>query len=162
MSREELVSAYLEGRVSRRTLIRRLVAAGVSTGAAVSYAHLLSPERASAGVASDDHYPLVDLRITSSKLARVRNRGKLAVKLACSEELRGLELRVFLRTAGGGTPIGYRYIQSFLGQAGSRKVAIPIDSSRLAGRRRARLYVQATGVDDERYPALASAGKTLS
>ena len=78
MSREELVNAYLEGRVSRRTLIRRLVAGGVSTGAAISYAQMLAPQRAAAAPrgAANDHYPLVDLRIRSKSLARVRSAGK--------------------------------------------------------------------------------------
>ena len=48
MPERELVNAYLDGRISRRTLIHRLVAGGNSIGAAVSYAHLLKPESASA------------------------------------------------------------------------------------------------------------------
>ena len=48
MPQRDLVDAYLDGRISRRTLIRRLVAGGISVGAAVSYAHLLRPESASA------------------------------------------------------------------------------------------------------------------
>jgi hypothetical protein len=41
MSREELVEAYLDGKISRRIFIRRLVAAGVSLGAAAAYSDLL-------------------------------------------------------------------------------------------------------------------------
>ena len=44
MSKEELVDAYLDGRLSRRTFIRRLVASGVSLGAALTYAGVLAPE----------------------------------------------------------------------------------------------------------------------
>jgi hypothetical protein len=47
-AREELVDAYLEGRVSRRIFIRRLVATGVSVAAAVTYAGALSGEVAAA------------------------------------------------------------------------------------------------------------------
>lgn len=48
MSQEQLVEAYLEGRIGRRTFIRRLVAAGVSLSAAVAYTHLLQPAPARA------------------------------------------------------------------------------------------------------------------
>lgn len=44
MSRSEVVESYLRGEISRRTLIRRLVAAGVSFSAAVAYSELLRPE----------------------------------------------------------------------------------------------------------------------
>jgi hypothetical protein len=47
VSREEAVEAYTAGRISRRTFIRHLVAAGVSVGAAVTYAEVLSPGGAS-------------------------------------------------------------------------------------------------------------------
>jgi hypothetical protein len=40
MSREELVGAYLNGEISRRTFVRRLVAAGVSLTAALTYAEM--------------------------------------------------------------------------------------------------------------------------
>ncbi len=50
MSREELVSAYLNGEISRRTFVRRLVAAGVSVSAALAYAQM-DPALARA----DDH-----------------------------------------------------------------------------------------------------------
>lgn len=68
MSRDELVNAYIDGSVSRRTFIRRLVTAGVSIGAAVSYAHLLSPDRAGASEAGPDFYdkPLADQNLPSS------------------------------------------------------------------------------------------------
>jgi dienelactone hydrolase len=77
MSREDLVEAYVEGGISRRTFIRRLVAGGVSFGAAVSYAHLLAPARAEAattGYGGDgrDHYePEIMIEIRAKKLRRV-------------------------------------------------------------------------------------------
>lgn len=55
MSSGEIVNAYVQGEMNRRTMIRRLVAAGVSLGAAVSYAHLLKPGRASAHEIGDHH-----------------------------------------------------------------------------------------------------------
>jgi hypothetical protein len=55
VSQEQLVEAYLEGRIGRRTFIRRLVAAGVSLSAAVAYTHLLQPTTARAEH-TPDHY----------------------------------------------------------------------------------------------------------
>lgn len=51
MSREQLVDAYLRGEITRRVLIRRLVAAGVSVTAAVAYSYLV-PERVAASPGS--------------------------------------------------------------------------------------------------------------
>ena len=58
VSRDHLVSEYANGNISRRTFVRRLVAAGVSFGAAVSYAHLLEQApaaRASARAHGDEY-----------------------------------------------------------------------------------------------------------
>lgn len=55
MSEQQLVEAYVEGRIGRRTFIRRLVATGVSMSAAVAYTHLLNPSPAAAEHV-DDHY----------------------------------------------------------------------------------------------------------
>ena len=43
MSEEELVAAYVDGKISRRVFVRRMVAAGLSTAAALSYAGLIGP-----------------------------------------------------------------------------------------------------------------------
>ena len=91
MSRQELVSAFMEGRISRRTLVRRLVAGGVSAGAAVSYAQMLNPERADAAsglVIPGDHYPMVDLSITSTSLATVKSEKKLQINVIGSRGAR--------------------------------------------------------------------------
>jgi hypothetical protein len=48
MSKQELVEAFLEGRISRRTFIRKLIASGVSAGAALAYAGVLVPAPAQA------------------------------------------------------------------------------------------------------------------
>ncbi len=164
MSRHELVSAFLDGRISRRTLIRRLIAGGVSTGAAISYAQVLSPERAGATVrvAESDHYPLVDLEITSTSLATVRTEGQLKVRITCTEELNNGFFRVFMRNNPGGVLIGTRFMSGVvLAGAGSRLVAINV-SGIPPTRPSARLYVQMTANDAENYPALASTAKTLS
>ena len=161
MSKQELVSAFLEGRVSRRTLIRRLVAGGISTGAAVSYAQLLRPEQADAAsaVSSDDHYPMVNMTITTSSVATAVANGRIGVSVTCTEELKLASFRAFF---GKGVPIGQHFIPSFLTAAGTRKIGIPIDTSRLAGRTGALIYVQLVAQDDERYGTVASTRRRLS
>jgi plastocyanin len=52
----EFLEAYQGGQVSRRTFIRRLVASGISLGAALTYADLLKAEPAWADHAPDDFY----------------------------------------------------------------------------------------------------------
>ena len=164
MSRQELVSAFLEGQISRRTLIRRLIAGGVSTGAAISYAQMLSPERAGAAIRApaDDLYPLVDMTISSTSLATVRNNRRLAVSLTSSEELEYGNFRAFMRNAGGGVPIGSRFFPSgLLAAAGTRDVVIPITGFS-STRTSVRFYVQLQAQDAEGYWTLASAAKTLT
>jgi hypothetical protein len=48
MSRQGIVESYLNGEISRRTLVRRLVGAGVALSAATAYANLLRPKWAHA------------------------------------------------------------------------------------------------------------------
>lgn len=50
MSREELVGRYLDGQLSRRVFIRRLIATGVTAAAALSYASILEVLPAQAAV----------------------------------------------------------------------------------------------------------------
>ena len=164
MSRQELVSAFLEGRISRRGLIRRLVAGGVSTGAAISYAQLLRPAQADAQttLVGDDHYPLVDLTIVDTSLANVVSNGRVRVSVTSTEEVSSIFLRVFLKASGGGVPIGQRFMTGFLSAAGRRTVSVPVATDKLAQRTQAVIYVQANANDAENYPALASARTTLS
>ena len=56
MSREELTHAYLRGGLSRRRFIKRLVAAGVTAGAAVSYANELAASPPKTGRVGRNHY----------------------------------------------------------------------------------------------------------
>ena len=58
MSREEIVERYLDGQLSRRVFIRRLIATGVTTAAALSYASLLESTPAEALPA--DFYLVID------------------------------------------------------------------------------------------------------
>lgn len=64
MTRHEAVQAYLTGRIDRREFVRRLTVAGVSTAAALTYAHSLTSSASAAPAsrgthgltASFDHY----------------------------------------------------------------------------------------------------------
>lgn len=96
MSRDELVGAYLDGQISRRTLVRRLVAGGVSIGAAVSYAQVLKPGRALAGN-DNDHYPDTTVRLVSDDIDEIFDKGKFVVKVRVDEdcELNPLEIRCY-------------------------------------------------------------------
>ena len=99
MSSQELVDAYVHGRMSRRALIRRLIAGGVSLGAAVSYAHLLDPERAAAR-AFGDIYPeplSVTGKILDQDLDRVIETGKLKVRFSIPAAAEQVEFRVWVR-----------------------------------------------------------------
>jgi len=59
LSSAEVVESYLRGEISRRTLIRRLVAVGVSLSAAVAYSELLRPAWALAShQCTDEFYDL--------------------------------------------------------------------------------------------------------
>jgi hypothetical protein len=61
VSRDHLVSEYASGNISRRVFIRRLVAGGVSLGAAISYAHLIGQDTSRASVrAHGDEYGIND------------------------------------------------------------------------------------------------------
>jgi len=68
MSREELVGAYVEGRLSRRVFIRSLVALGVTAAAAVTYADTLASAAPTVG-APDDIYPENPTSTTSTTAA---------------------------------------------------------------------------------------------
>lgn len=167
MSRQELVSAFLDGRISRRTLIRRLIAGGVSTGAAISYAQLLAPEQAAASsalAAPDDHYPLIDMTVVSTSLATVKAQRQLIVKVVGTEELGPMFFRVYYKlTPGGGSPIGSKnFFPTFTTKANGKQFAIPITTTGFATKTSVRFYVHATGNDAERYPALATAAATLT
>jgi plastocyanin len=56
MSRDELVERYVEGQMSRRAFVRRLMATGVSAFAALAYADVLRSLPARAGVGEGDFY----------------------------------------------------------------------------------------------------------
>jgi len=89
MSRQEIVTSFLDGGMSRRMFVRRIVATGVSVGAAVSYAHLLDPQRAearAAGTRADFYTPAaIELRVKSKDLDKVIRKGTLRVEVTVDE-----------------------------------------------------------------------------
>jgi hypothetical protein len=97
MSTEQIARAYTEGRISRRTLVRRLVAGGISFGAAVSYAHLLNEERAW-GRGEDDYVPPIALegKIVKQDLDDVIDQERLKVRITVPKRAR-VEFQVYLR-----------------------------------------------------------------
>ena len=84
MSQDELVGAYIEGAITRRTLIRRLVAAGVSLGAATAYAHHLAPKAAAKGSGLNE-YPIVNLRILTDTTKEVGKDSVLRVRVKSAD-----------------------------------------------------------------------------
>jgi hypothetical protein len=85
MSQEELVEAYLAGGINRRVFIRRLVAAGVGLGAAVSYAHLLAPRASADRVLAHGYEPpnppvLSGLQMVPEDLDRVIRKKRFKVR----------------------------------------------------------------------------------
>ena len=148
MGQGELVNAYLDGQISRRTLIRRLVAAGVSFGAAVSYAHVLKPERASAG-ADSDHYPNMSVRLVSTDIDTVLDRGKLIVRVRADEdsEIDPLEIRCYHKTGLILTKIAERSL-TFEGPR-VKNVGVPLNANAagLKSLEKARIQVNWVGYD---------------
>lgn len=150
MSQGELVGAYLDGRISRRTLIRRLAAAGVSFGAAVSYAQVLKPDRAFAR-ADSDHYPNTRLKIVEEDLDEVVNKDRIYVRLHADEdsELKPVNFIAYLRDHGSFTVIGTHEEAKFIGPD-TRKIKIPLNPGAgaiLAVRDRAKVTVVMTAHD---------------
>ncbi len=81
MSQEEIVDAYVHGHMSRRLFIRRLVGSGVALGAAVSYAHLLTPEVKAKGVVAHGYNPptLSGLGMVSEDLDKVIKKKRVKI-----------------------------------------------------------------------------------
>jgi hypothetical protein len=151
MSSEELVNAYLEGGVSRRAFIRRLVAGGISLGAAVSYAHLLSPDRsqaASAHAARDFYTPAgIDVQILSRDISRVAKKGKLKLQVS-SDEAADIDLTATLPRRRGPLTLGSTRVS--LASAGTLilKLALTEASKKvLQNRDKAKVTVTASGRD---------------
>jgi hypothetical protein len=153
MSERELVDAYLDGRISRRTLVRRLVGAGISIGAAVSYAQVLKPERAFAVSKDSDHYPDATIKIVEEDLDKVVNKGRLLVKVNADEdcEFDPLRLTAYLKEGGVFVEMLGQTERKFSGPK-IKNVEIELTmtgSEALATRDRAKIYVSWRGYDKQ-------------
>jgi hypothetical protein len=166
MSRQEIVTAYLDGGMSRRMFVRRLVAAGVSVGAAVSYAHLLDPQRAQARDARDqraDFYTPagIQLVIKSKDLGRVVRKGKLRVEVG-ADEAATVVLVAIARVHGQDVVLGETSVT--FGAAGSQLVSIPLTEAgreELGDRAKAKVTVAAQSKDLQGASAFAELTKKL-
>ena len=150
MSQQELIDTYREGGMSRRTLIRRLVASGVSLGAAIGYAHLFAPaaeaeSRRNHADFYEDFYPTdVRLRIVSNTVNGVVRTGKVRV-FVHTDDGAEVTLRVFTKIRGRLRRIGIKTVT--FSQATSRTVQIPIgENARRLLRRRDRKWIKVTSV----------------
>ena len=128
MENHELVAAYTEGALSRRAFIRKLVAGGVSFGAAVAYAQLLGQDAAHAATALGDGYSFVAVKATieDQDLDEVIATGKLRTKVR-SDRKGSVYLQVFLRRPGETYPyswIGERTAE--LKEPGKKRVKVPL------------------------------------
>ncbi len=74
MSRDELVRNYLDGQLSRRVFVRRLVASGVSAMAALAYVDILRQASASAGTVGDFYILVKDYSFVPSPATVARGR----------------------------------------------------------------------------------------
>lgn len=158
MSREELVSSYLEGGMSRRTFVRRLVAAGTSIGAAVSYAHLLAPSAsAAAGTDGDgaDHYePEIRVAIRTGRIARVLESRKLEVAASVDDPV-VFTFKAQIRHKGRLKTIGVKQA-AFPNAVANRLVRIPVEKfgrNILAGRDASWIRVVGIATYEQAQPA---------
>jgi hypothetical protein len=128
MEKQGLVEAYTEGALSRRAFIRKLVAGGVSFGAAVAYAQLLDRDPAHAAVALGDEYSFVEVKATilDQDLDDVIASGKLLTKVR-SNRKGSVHLEVFLRRPGETYEyswIGQRTVD--LKEPGVKRIKVPL------------------------------------
>ena len=164
MSTDELVNAYVDGGVSRRTFIRRLVAGGISLGAAVSYAHLLAPERAGASPATNpDFYtaPQPRLDVASRSSDAIVNKGKIKLIVFC-EEPASVQLEAKLPVGGKPTTVASTTVDFAVG--GEQVVLLQVRRkvrSALGDLHRARVTVFATATDRQGQATATSAQQTL-
>jgi hypothetical protein len=166
MSKEELLTAYAEGSISRRRFVRTLVASGVSVGTAVSYAQLLAPAAAASArhgggdplPANHEHYPLITMKILTTDISNVRQRKALKVKVTASESA-FLKLGTFVKRKGDLAYLGSAPTRFLLLKGTSQVVTVPIDITDLKGKSSAQVYANCT-VDGSESPYLSTVAST--
>ncbi len=159
MSDAELVDAYMDGRISRRTLIRRLVAAGVSLGAASAYAHHLAPNAGAKGAGSSE-YPRVQLRILTDETKEVGKDGVLRIRVKSADPCT-LYINASVTQGPSWSMNGEKTVK--FGPGGGKKeikVKIP-DADELNRRKSSDAYVQAVSDEGIYQPVVATKSKKL-
>jgi hypothetical protein len=141
MSSEELLVAYADGEISRRTLMRRLVAAGVSIGAAATYAHALAPAaKAESASLLRAEYPEINakINITSGQLQKVINKEKVNVRVRTDK---GGKYKVFISLVDNqGVFVKSLGEKAFhLDKNDPMRVSVPIKVGPLKGRNKANI-----------------------
>lgn len=160
MSSEDLVSAYVDGQISRRAFVRRLVAGGVSLGAATSYSYLLTSERAAAAgddfefysrddceFVNDFYGPDGKARILGKRRGVLLRKKRVTVSFQISEPSQ-VRVAVKIRHNGGFVKIGEKKFGC--NSAGTFKVDVPINGKGLKlirSKRRPRIKVAVTAAD---------------
>jgi hypothetical protein len=160
MSQDELVGAYIEGSITRRTLIRRLVAAGVSLGAATAYAHHLAPKAAAKG-SGPNEYPIVKLRILSETTEEIAKDKGVNVRVKTADPC---ELTLELRVEQGNTwfSLGEKGVK-FGASGGKKEVLVKFsDSGELNRKKKSRVEIQAISNEGIYDPVVASKEKELA
>jgi hypothetical protein len=158
MSNDELVGAYIEGEITRRTLIRKLVAAGVSLGAATAYAHHLAPKASAKGFGPQE-YPRVRLRILSETTAEIARDQSVDVRVKSADPCElTLEMRV---EQGTWYANGVKRVQFGAG-GGKKEVRIKFaDFGELKRKQKSTVKVQAISDEGIYNPVVASKNKQL-
>lgn len=160
MSQDELVGAYIEGSITRRTLIRRLVAAGVSLGAATAYAHHLAPKAAAKG-AGPSEYPVVKLRILSDTTREIAKDKAVRVRVKSADPC---ELTLDLRVEQGPAWYVIAFDKVKFGEGGGKKdIKIKFsDAGDLNSKKKSRVFVEAISAEGIYNPVVASKEKELA
>jgi len=138
VSKAELVDAYIEGRITRRTFMRRLVAAGVSLSAASAYAAALGPAARAApldltadaydGYDGYDYYGPTAVRVLRFSVKRSQRGVNVAWKTAFEAETLGFNV---FRSGGLRTR---RLNRSLLAAKGHRADYVFVDRSARRGK----------------------------
>jgi hypothetical protein len=153
MSRQELVDAYLGGGLSRRAFVRRLVASGVSVGAAMGYAQVLAPEAEAAPLKrrtpQDDQYPILATKIVTRDMHDVRHNKRLRLRITTNTAV-VVHVGAFVNKGGHLFPLGFvpadPQSARTLAAYQTKTITIPFNqdstASNLAGLKKAQAYVQ--------------------
>lgn len=158
MADTDAINAYLEGRISRRTLVRRLVAAGVSLGAAASYSQLLDPAfaRTHGSWGPKAFHLFARTQIVQERLGHVVHKKRLLIKVESHRNLESAGAQVRLHRPGNAFPDSLIGVHSFsLKGPHAKTIAVPLDYNpphsvdALKGLKTAKLSLLVFGLTDK-------------